>query len=335
MPKSYLTDSDLSYPTSSPVAAGASQIPLLKRLQSNEDGTDDEASLEKKEYKGKPRGSTKSILPWLTSIILPELPLALWAPSKTIKGIRIPPQACQTPQKRKHRDRSPDSHSLTSTISPVPKLPPKKKRKPKHTMAEQEASSEPEILVQRRKGKTKHHSRGRPPKDLQSCDFSVHAFVEIANPPKLHRGKSHKTDKYVAQEPTTEGPFTFTHDMSWPSFVLQVAELAGLENENVVLTQMTWHFQGKTKSLPLGNVGGFTAMVTQIRALKVGASAIIMVGLPIPPPKPSRGGRNAPTAEDMNVTGSGGSGAMWDEKVCDFCIHMACTYVYVLKGQSR
>ena len=97
--------------------------------------------------------------------------------------------------------------------------------------------------------------------DPQNCDFSAHVYVEIANPPKLHQGKMHKTDKYVPQGPTIEGPFTFTHDMSWESFLSHVVEL---EEENIVLTQMNWHFQGKTKSLPLRNVGGFMAMVTQI-----------------------------------------------------------------------
>jgi hypothetical protein len=58
--------------------------------------------------------------------------------------------------------------------------------------------------------------------------------------------------------------------MGWESFLSHVAELAELEEENVALTQMNWHFQGKTRSLPLGNIGGFTAMVTQIRALRVG-----------------------------------------------------------------
>jgi len=56
----------------------------------------------------------------------------------------------------------------------------------------------------------------------------------------------------------------FTHCMNWKSFLSQVAELAELEKENITLTQMTWHFQGKMKSLPLGNFGGFTAMVMQI-----------------------------------------------------------------------
>jgi hypothetical protein len=256
--------------------------------------------------------------------------------------IRIPPQPFQTPVKHKHRDRSPDPHSFTVSISLSPtsefgELPAKKWR-PK--AFEQESSSEPEIIVQRSKGKRfkrkhcprsseipdaspKHRRRvGRPlksPIDPQSTDFSAHVYIEIANPPKLHRGKTHKTDKYMPQDPTTEGPFTFTHDTSWMSFLSQVAELAELEEENIVLTQMTWHFQRKTKSLPLGNIGRFIAMITQIRALKVGAPAIIMLGLPVPPAKPSRGGRNAPAVtEDAYITDSGVSETnqtMWGKKV--------------------
>jgi hypothetical protein len=114
--------------------------------------------------------------------------------------------------------------------------------------------------------------------------------------------------------------------MGWKSFLSQVAELAELEEENVALTQMTWHFQGRTKSLPLGNIGGFTAMITQIQALKVGASAIIMLGLPVPPAKPSRGGHNASVViEDVYVTGSSAGEATWGEKVCNSHILMACT----------
>jgi hypothetical protein len=113
--------------------------------------------------------------------------------------------------------------------------------------------------------------------------------------------------------------------MNWMSFLSQVAEVADLEEENTALSQMTWHFQGKTKSLPLGNIGGFTAMVTQVRALRVGASAIIMLGLPIPPAKPSRGGRNAPEVVE-DATDSGAEDTKWGAKVCDIHIHrMPCT----------
>jgi len=120
----------------------------------------------------------------------------------------------------------------------------------------------------------------------------------------------------------------------------QVAELAELEKENIVLTQMTWHFQGKTKCLPLGTYSGFAAMVTQIRALKVGASAIIMLGIPVPPPKPIHGAPRARDAlaigEDAYATGSNADEGTWDKKVCDLCILTARTYcVYALKDQSR
>jgi hypothetical protein len=175
--------------------------------------------------------------------------------------------------------------------------------------------------------KTVKH-RGRPRKvsvEAQSCDFSAHVYIEIANPPKLHRGKTHRTDRYVPQDPTTEGPFTFTHNMDWVSFLLQVATLAQLDEDNTALAQMTWHFQGKGKSLPLGNVDGFIAMVTQVRALRVGTSGIIMLRLPVPPAKPSRGGRNAPAAIE-DASDSGNDEEMWGKKVCDFRIHSAtCT----------
>jgi hypothetical protein len=352
-------DSDLIFPSSSPTVAIALKIPFPKEIQSFEaEETDDESSLNRRE-KGTPRsksGTSQASLAATDIISHPaELPPALWAPtgsSNTLGVIRIPPQPFHTPVKRKRRDKSLGPSFSTLSISPSPELPAKKWRP---SAFDQEASSELEIFVQRSKGKPKHHLRspnipdtspkhhrpGRPHKvlmDPQNCDFSAHVYVEIANPPKLQRGKTHKTDKYVPQGPTTEGPFMFTHHMNWESFLSHVAELAELEEENVALTQMTWNFQGKTKSLPLGNIGGFTAMVTQIRALRVGASAIIMLGLPVPPAKPSRGGRNAPAVtEDMRVTSSGASAeVMWGEKVNDVCIlRMACTQVYVSKAQSR
>lgn len=225
----------------------------------------------------------------------------------------------------------------------------------------EELSSEPEILARKPKGKPlfKPEAKccpmsstipdasperrirgqvGRPSKqELQDRDFSAHVYIEIANPPKLHRGKTHKTDKFVPQDPTTEGPFTFTHDMSWKSFMSQVAELAELEGENITLTQMTWHFQGKTKSLPLGSFGGFTAMVTQIRALKVGATAIVMLGIPVPT-RPSRRGCNAPAdSEDVDqIAGSdAGDGRMWNKKVCGLCHGILISVLMYIKAQSR
>lgn len=157
----------------------------------------------------------------LTWVILLNLPLALWAPSNNTMGIRIPPQAFHTPIKHKYGDQGPDPHSLTSAMSPAPKLPATKKQKPEDTAdLERAPFSKPETLTKRSKGKSKHqlsgsrssaspkrHGRGRPRKvmiDPQTHDFSAHVFVEIANPPKYHRGKTHKTDKYVQQGLTSK-----------------------------------------------------------------------------------------------------------------------------------
>src|SRR5580692_7186226 len=53
--------------------------------------------------------------------------------------------------------------------------------------------------------------------------------------------------------------------------------------------------------------------------LKIRTSAIIMLGLPVPPPKPSHSGHNAPTiAEDVDIRDT--EGTMWNKKVCDSCI---------------
>jgi hypothetical protein len=356
--KPSLMSSDLIFPSSSPTAADALKIPFPKRYQSFEAKETDDESSPNRRVKSSPESKSGTSQASLAATDInsrpAELPPALWAPTGTgsnntlgvIRIQAIPPQPFHTPVKRKCRDKSPDPCFSTLSVSPSPKLPAKKWRP---NAFDQEASSELEVFVQRSKGKlrrrlrspkisdtsSKHRRPGRPHKvstDPQNCDFSAHVYVEIANLPKLHRGKTHKTDKYVPQGPTTEGPFTLTHYMGWESFLSHVAELAGLEEENPALTQMTWHFQGKTKSLPLGNIGGFMAMVTQIRALRVGASAMIMLGLPVPPAKPSRGGHNAPAVtNDVHVTDSGAGEVRWDEKVNDSCIlrTMARTYVYV------
>jgi hypothetical protein len=361
--KGYLMDSDPIYPRSSPAAVDAFEIPFPRRFLSYEvDGTDDKVSPNGRDGDTSRGKSTKPrVNLTVTNIICrpTELPPALWAPDNNTPGpgtIRLPPKPFHTPTKRKHHEQSPDPYRTTLSISSTPELPAKRWR-PKDF--EQETSSELEIFAQSAplpKGKLKCRPRsseipgaspkhrGRPhkvPMDPQSCDFSAHVYIEIANPPKLHRGKTHRTNKYVPQGPTTEGPFTFTHQMSWRSFLSQVAELAELEEDNIVLTQMTWHFQGKARSLPLANIGGFTAMVMQIRALKAGVSAIIMLGLPVPPAKPSRGGHNASAVtEDALAHDTGpGSGenceAMWGKKVYSSRILMACTQVYALTAQSR
>jgi hypothetical protein len=208
-------DSDMIYPTSSPEAVTVVddiKIPFLNRLQLHEvDETNDKASPNRGD-KDTPRSKSRKPKVSLTVTDIncypcrypTELLLALWPTSNNTPGvgvIHIPPQPFHTPVKRKHYDRSPDPYCSTLSVSPAPELPAKKWRPKDFNL---ETSSEPEVLAQpieRSKGKLKHRPRlseiphaspkhcGRPhkvPMDPQNCDFSVHIYIEIANPPKLH-----------------------------------------------------------------------------------------------------------------------------------------------------
>lgn len=67
--------------------------------------------------------------------------------------------------------------------------------------------------------------RGRPRKPVEetpkavvtpvSQPFKASIFIAIDKPPLLVRGKTHKTDRHVAQEPRVEGPFTLIRSMKW------------------------------------------------------------------------------------------------------------------------
>jgi hypothetical protein len=81
-----------------------------------------------------------------------------------------------------------------------------------------------ELLIQPKK-------RGRPSKAAEAPHeklFTVPVFVEIAKPPQLVRGKTHKGDKWVKQQPRTEGPFNLTQEMTWDTFLGEVSEVAGI-----------------------------------------------------------------------------------------------------------
>jgi hypothetical protein len=59
--------------------------------------------------------------------------------------------------------------------------------------------------------------------------FNASVFVSIEQPPQLVRGKTHRTDKHVAQEPRVAGPFTLIRLMKWAEFLDEVAECVGVD----------------------------------------------------------------------------------------------------------
>jgi hypothetical protein len=109
----------------------------------------------------------------------------------------------------------------------------------------------------------------------------VPVFVEMAVAPKLVRGKTHRGNKWVKQSPNSNGPFSLAHRTTWSTFVKEIAEMPGLDKENLTVEAMTWSFQKKTV-LPLTNKGKFQMMIQQIRILKDPSAAIIVINLLTP-----------------------------------------------------
>ncbi len=68
-------------------------------------------------------------------------------------------------------------------------------------------------------------------------------YVHVAIPPILQRGKTHKGDKLMPQEPTTKGPFTLTCSTNWQDFLDSITDVTGIEKENLQLDGMSWSFQ--------------------------------------------------------------------------------------------
>ena len=60
------------------------------------------------------------------------------------------------------------------------------------------------------------------------------------------RGKTHRSDKHVAQEPRVAGPFTLMRLMKWAEFLDEVAECVDVDKENLQVSGLSWAFQ-KTK----------------------------------------------------------------------------------------
>lgn len=115
--------------------------------------------------------------------------------------------------------------------------------------------------------------RGRPRKNTEVTsnlkarksrekEFSVVVYVEVAVPPKLHAGKTHKGDKMVLQAPRRCGPFSMFRKTKWSNFLENIAAVTGIDKENLLLPGVTWRMQGKKEQdgLPLQSRDAFKAM---------------------------------------------------------------------------
>jgi hypothetical protein len=176
------------------------------------------------------------------------------------------------------------------------KKPPKKKARHDSSdtgeSREAEAGRQLEVstedLKQVKNPDLKKCKRGRPPKSAVaipvavsgSPPFNASVFVSIEQPPQLVRGKTHRSDKHVAQEPRVAGPFTLVRLMKWAEFLDEVAECVGVDKENLRVNGLSWAFQKQRAQLPLTNEQAFKTLREQVK-LKNGAATLIFVYHPI------------------------------------------------------
>ena len=145
-----------------------------------------------------------------------------------------------------------------------------------------------EDLEQLKNPELKKCKRGRPPKSAVaipvaasgSLPFNASVFVSIEQPPELVRGKTHRSDKHVAQEPCVAGPFTLVRLMKWAEFLDEVAECVGVDKENLQVNGLSWAFQKQKAQLPLTNEQAFKTLREQVKS-KNGAATVIFVYHPI------------------------------------------------------
>ena len=131
--------------------------------------------------------------------------------------------------------------------------------------------------------------RGRPSKDkapfgtTQPPVFSISFYVEVPTQPILTRGKTAKGNKLVPQEPRKFGPRSIHQGTTWDSLKDAVATILQVSQDRLDFPSMTWRWSpGKSVALPLTDQDGFHAMVEQIKALKAGSAAIILLHIAEP-----------------------------------------------------
>jgi hypothetical protein len=132
--------------------------------------------------------------------------------------------------------------------------------------------------------------RGRPQKAVTEDNtekkrrFRVSVFVEVQKELLLVKGRTHRGNKYVPQEPWMMGPGALTHKVKWAGFLDLVAELSQAQKENISISGMAWWWnKGSSKAtLPLTNEEGYQTMLQQIKASKMGDAGVIVVSMPKP-----------------------------------------------------
>ena len=162
--------------------------------------------------------------------------------------------------------------------------------------------------------------RGRPRKEDTSTkagkkhekEFSMVVYVEVAVPPKLHAGKTHKGDKMVPQAPRRCGPFSMFQKMKWSNFLENISSVTRIDKENLLLPGMTWRMQGKKEQdgLPLQSRDAFKAMRNILKNKAQKEQPILLIHHPIATGGEKQTNNEASTALETT---------RWSEKVKICC----------------
>ena len=170
--------------------------------------------------------------------------------------------------------------------------------------------------------------RGRPPKSAEekaavpvvasgSPPFNASVFVSVEQPPQLVRGKTHRSDKHVAQEPRVAGPFTLVRLMKWAEFLDEIAECVGVDKENLQVNGLSWGFQKQKAQLPLMSEEAFKTLREQVK-MKNGAATVIFVYHPICKKQQGQAGQAGHRQGHDNVNDQAvvdGGESLWGKKV--------------------
>jgi hypothetical protein len=199
--------------------------------------------------------------------------------------------ALDTPAKRKKSEDSDtdDDREATSHGGEIKKPPKKKKKKARRANTGETGQPASTKNLEPVPKKRKH---GRPPKSAEekaarhaasasgSPPFNASVFISVEQPPQLVHGKTHRSDKHVAQDPLVAGPFTLLRMMKWAEFLDEVAECVRVDKENLQVNGLSWGFQKQKAQLPLTSEQAFKTLREQVK-MKNGAATVIFVYHPI------------------------------------------------------
>ncbi|KAF8798253.1 hypothetical protein BYT27DRAFT_7264846 [Phlegmacium glaucopus] len=214
------------------------------------------------------------------------------ADSKTLPVLTGAPVKAKKHQLKADTENS-DTHKEEMCIKK--KKHPKKKARLDNTDSESEPQGEGATVTAtnniEQPPSTKKHGRPRKTveekvsKPVAGSAFNASVFVSVENPPQLMHGKTHKTDKHVAQEPRVEGPFTLIRSMKWADFLDEIAGWVGVDKENLRINGLSWGFQKQKAHLPLTNEQAFKMLREQVKAKNSSATVIFIYHLICKHPK--------------------------------------------------